>query len=58
MLRLLEAWLRAGVLDGTVLAHPSIGTAQGAAIFPLMANVYLSVLDKVWESASADWGNW
>lgn len=49
MLRLLEAWLRAGVLDGTVLAQPTIGTAQGAAISPLMANVYLSVLDRVWE---------
>ncbi len=49
MLRLLEAWLRAGVLDGTVLVHPTVGTAQGAAISPLMANVYLSVLDRVWE---------
>src|SRR6266542_2931662 len=44
MLRLLEAWLRAGILDGTVLTHPTVGTAQGAAISPLMANVYLSVL--------------
>jgi len=49
MLQLLEAWLRAGVLDGTVLVHPTVGTAQGAAISPLMANVYLSVLDRVWE---------
>jgi RNA-directed DNA polymerase len=49
MLRLLEAWLRAGVLDGTVLVHPTVGTAQGAAISPLMANVYLSVLDRIWE---------
>jgi RNA-directed DNA polymerase len=49
MLRLLEAWLRAGVLDGTVLVHPTVGTAQGAAISPLMANVVLSVLDRVWQ---------
>jgi Group II intron, maturase-specific domain/Reverse transcriptase (RNA-dependent DNA polymerase) len=49
MLRVLEAWLRAGVLDGTVLVHPTVGTAQGAAISPLMANVYLSVLDRIWE---------
>jgi RNA-directed DNA polymerase len=49
MLRLVTAWLRAGVLDGTVLMHPTEGTAQGAAISPLLANVYLSVLDKVWE---------
>jgi RNA-directed DNA polymerase len=49
MLRLLEAWLRAGVLDGTVLVHPTVGTAQGAAISPLMANVYLAVLDRIWE---------
>jgi RNA-directed DNA polymerase len=49
MLKLVEAWLRAGVLDGTVLVHPSVGTAQGAAISPLLANVYLSVLDRIWE---------
>jgi group II intron reverse transcriptase/maturase len=49
MLRLLEAWQRAGVLDGTVLVHTTVGTAQGAAISPLMANVYLSVLDRIWE---------
>jgi group II intron reverse transcriptase/maturase len=49
MLRLLEAWLHAGVLDGTVLVYPTVGAAQGAAISPLMANVYLSVLDRIWE---------
>jgi group II intron reverse transcriptase/maturase len=49
MLRLVTGWLRAGVLDGTVLVHPTEGTAQGAAISPLLANVYLSVLDRIWE---------
>jgi RNA-directed DNA polymerase len=49
MLRLLAAWLRSGVLDGTILVHPTVGTAQGAAISPLLANVYLSVLDRIWE---------
>src|SRR5215216_1458335 len=49
ILQLVEAWLRAGVLDGTVLTYPRVGTAQGAVISPLLANVYLSVLDKVWE---------
>jgi RNA-directed DNA polymerase len=44
MLRLLEAWLRAGVLDGTVLVHPTVGTAQGAAITPpaMLQNGFLS----------------
>jgi hypothetical protein len=59
MLRLLEAWLHAGVLEGTMLVHPTVGTAQGAAIPPLMANVYLS---PFWTGfgriASADWGSW
>ncbi len=56
MLRLLEAWLRAGILDGTVLTHPTVGTAQGAAISPLKANVYLSVLDRIWEDRFGRWG--
>ena len=49
MLKLLRAWLRAGVLDGQTLVHPETGTPQGGVISPLLANVYLNALDRAWE---------
>jgi RNA-directed DNA polymerase len=49
VLKLLRAWLRAGVLDGQTLVHPDTGTPQGGVISPLLANVYLNALDRAWE---------
>jgi RNA-directed DNA polymerase len=49
VLKLLRAWLRAGVLDGQTLVHPETGTPQGGVISPLLANVYLNALDRAWE---------
>ncbi|MDQ5834710.1 MAG: reverse transcriptase domain-containing protein, partial [Actinomycetota bacterium] len=49
VLKLLRAWLRAGVLDGATLTHPQTGTPQGGVISPLLANVYLNALDRAWE---------
>jgi len=45
--RLINKWLRAGVLDGEVLYYPSNGSPQGGVISPLLSNVYLHyVLDE------------
>jgi group II intron reverse transcriptase/maturase len=49
VLKLLRAWLRAGVLEGENLMHPETGTPQGGVISPLLANVYLNALDRAWE---------
>src|SRR6266540_4135132 len=49
VLKLLRAWLRAGVLDGQTLVHPETGTPQGGVISPLLANVYLNALDRAWQ---------
>lgn len=49
VLKLLRAWLRAGVLDGATLMHPETGTPQGGVISPLLANVYLNALDRAWQ---------
>ncbi len=48
MLALLMGWLRAGVWTGQALIHPGTGTAQGGVISPLMANVVLHRLDRIW----------
>jgi len=46
MLKLLRAWLRAGVLVDGVVTEPVSGTPQGSPISPLLANVALSDLDE------------
>jgi RNA-directed DNA polymerase len=48
LLKLLRAWLRAGVLEDGVVTDTGSGTPQGSPISPLLANVALSVLDEDW----------
>ena len=41
MLRLLRKWLKAGVVKDGEWSATGVGTAQGASVSPLLANVYL-----------------
>ena len=50
VLKLLRVILRAGVMERGVVRHSVTGTPQGAVISPLMCNVYLHRLDRVWDS--------
>ena len=45
MLKLLRLWLQAGVMAEGVLERTVAGTPQGGVISPLLANIYLHVLD-------------
>jgi RNA-directed DNA polymerase len=45
VLKLLRKWLRAGVLVDGVVSRTVAGTPQGGVISPLLANIYLHVLD-------------
>lgn len=48
--RILDKWLRAGVMEEGTLSHPTIGTPQGGVISPLLSNIYLhKVLDEWFE---------
>ena len=49
LLRLIQKWLKAGVLDtdGQVL-HPTTGTPQGGIVSPVLANVYLHYVLDLW----------
>src|SRR5437762_5631619 len=48
LLRLIDKWLQAGVLEDEELTHPEAGTPQGGVISPLLANVYLHYVLDVW----------
>ncbi|MCP3922494.1 MAG: group II intron reverse transcriptase/maturase [Desulfobacterales bacterium] len=45
--KIIDKWLKAGILENGQLHYPSEGTPQGGLISPLLANIYLNyVLDK------------
>jgi group II intron reverse transcriptase/maturase len=48
VLRLIQKWLRAGVLEDGQIEVPERGTGQGAAISPLLANAYLHYVLDLW----------
>ncbi|QZY47762.1 MULTISPECIES: group II intron reverse transcriptase/maturase [Mycolicibacterium] len=45
VLKLLRLWLQAGVMVDGVVSRTVAGTPQGGVISPLLANIYLHVLD-------------
>ena len=48
ILRLIQKWLRAGVLEDGVVTTSDRGTGQGSVISPLLANVYLYYAFDLW----------
>jgi group II intron reverse transcriptase/maturase len=56
VLKLLRRWLAAGVMDEGEWTRTVAGTPQGGVISPLLSNIYLHVLDRVWEDRCAHLG--
>jgi group II intron reverse transcriptase/maturase len=48
VVRLIQRWLRAGVLEDGTRSRREIGTVQGGSISPLLANVYLHYVFDLW----------
>ena len=50
VIRLIRAYLNAGIMDGGVITDRHLGTPQGGPLSPLLANVLLDEVDKLLES--------
>jgi RNA-directed DNA polymerase len=48
VVKLVRKWLQAGVMEEGVHRETVTGTPQGGVISPLLANIYLDVLDRAW----------
>src|SRR5271157_2509238 len=50
LLRLIDKWLNAGVLEDGCITHPETGNPQGGVVSPLLSNLFLHyVLDEWFE---------
>lgn len=56
MLKLIESWLKSGVMEDGSLHLSELGSPQGGVISPLLANIYLNFLDRIWEKRHQDLG--
>lgn len=48
VLKLIRQWLKAGVMEDGTVRETLAGTPQGGVISPLLANIYLGYLDRIW----------
>ena len=51
VLRLVESFLKAGIMDGMTEWTPESGAPQGAVLSPLLSNIYLNPLDHAMRAA-------
>jgi len=58
VLRLIRAWLKAGVMEEGKVTHPDRGSPQGGVISPTLSNIFLHEVDRQWcRSDGAALGN-
>src|ERR1700722_8772058 len=48
IIRLIQKWLEAGILEDGVVTSSEMGTGQGSVASPLLANVYLHYVFDLW----------
>jgi group II intron reverse transcriptase/maturase len=56
VLKLLRQWLKAGIMEEGVVRTASAGIPQGGVISPLLSNVYLNELDRIWTTTCGHLG--
>lgn len=48
LIKLINKWLKAGILEDGRVTHPESGTPQGGVISPILANIYLHYALDLW----------
>ena len=48
VVRLIQKWLNAGVLEGGKRTRSEVGTVQGGSVSPLLSNIYLHYVFDLW----------
>jgi RNA-directed DNA polymerase len=56
VLKLIRQWLEAGVMEDGTVRETLAGTPQGGVISPLLANIYLNKLDRLWAARCSHLG--
>src|SRR5271165_3434677 len=56
VLKLIRQWLEAGVMEDGAVRETLAGTPQGGVISPLLANIYLNKLDRIWAARCSSLG--
>src|SRR5690242_3292412 len=56
VLKLIRQWLEAGVMEDGTVRQTLAGTPQGGVISPLLANIYLNKLDRIWAARCSSLG--
>jgi group II intron reverse transcriptase/maturase len=56
VLKLIRQWLEAGVMEDGTVRETLAGTPQGGVISPLLANIYLNKLDRLWAARCSQLG--
>jgi group II intron reverse transcriptase/maturase len=56
VLKLIRQWLEAGVMEDGAVRETLAGTPQGGVISPLLANIYLNKLDRIWAARCSQLG--
>ncbi len=58
IVRPIQKWLKAGVLEDGVVTPSDRGTGQGSVISPLLANIYLHYVLDLWADPRIKSGGW
>ncbi|HTA41870.1 MAG TPA: group II intron reverse transcriptase/maturase [Bryobacteraceae bacterium] len=56
VMKLIRKWLKAGVMEDGAVRETLAGTPQGGVISPLLANIYLHLLDRLWAAKCGSLG--
>jgi len=56
VLKVIRQWLEAGVMEDGTVRETLAGTPPGGVISPLLANIYLNKLDRIWAARCGQLG--